>query len=81
MAAARCRFRATFVLYSDTGLALQLGHRNSEDFDFFSTVGFDPDRLKAQLPFFNSLGFADPGLWIHRERDNLEPFVILKKDL
>jgi len=25
-----------FVLYAGTGLALQLGHRTSEDFDFFS---------------------------------------------
>jgi hypothetical protein len=27
---------ADFVLYGGTGLALQLGHRVSEDFDFFS---------------------------------------------
>jgi len=30
-----------FVLYGGTGLALQLGHRASEDFDFFSSSGFD----------------------------------------
>ena len=29
-----------FVLYGGTGLALQLGHRASEDFDFFSSAGF-----------------------------------------
>jgi hypothetical protein len=28
-----------FVLYGGTGLALQLGHRVSEDFDFFSSAG------------------------------------------
>ena len=32
-----------FVLYGGTGLALQLGHRASEDFDFFSSSGFEPD--------------------------------------
>ena len=31
-----------FVLYGGTGLALQIGHRFSEDFDFFSSTGFDP---------------------------------------
>jgi hypothetical protein len=40
-----------FVLYGGTGIALQLGHRVSEDFDFFSSACFDPDRLQAQLPF------------------------------
>lgn len=30
-----------FVLYGGTALALQLGHRISEDFDFFSSTGFD----------------------------------------
>lgn len=30
-----------FVLYGGTGLALQIGHRFSEDFDFFSSFGFD----------------------------------------
>jgi Nucleotidyl transferase AbiEii toxin, Type IV TA system len=29
-----------FVLYGGTGLALQLGHRVSEDFDFFSSSSF-----------------------------------------
>ena len=41
-----------FVLYGGTALALQLGHRVSEDFDFFSSAGFDPDRLHSRLPFF-----------------------------
>ena len=34
-----------FVLYGGTGIAVQLGHRVSEDFDFFSSLGFDPEQL------------------------------------
>jgi hypothetical protein len=64
-----------FVLYGGTGLALHLGHRASEDFDFFSSAGFDPDRLRARLPFFRDLDPADPDTWVHRKRDNLEAFV------
>jgi len=64
-----------FVLYGGTGLALHLGHRASEDFDFFSSAGFDPDRLRARLPFFRDLDPADPVTWVHRKRDNLEAFV------
>jgi hypothetical protein len=41
-----------FILYGGTGLALQLGHRASEDFDFFSSSGFEPDHLRSSLPFF-----------------------------
>ena len=29
-----------------------LGHRVSEDFDFFSSSGFEPARLRLRLPFF-----------------------------
>lgn len=50
-----------FVLYGGTGIALQLGHRISEDFDFFSSVGFDPEGLLERLPFFRGLDAADPG--------------------
>ena len=64
-----------FVLYGGTGLALQLGHRASEDFDFFSSLGFDPDRLRSRLPFFRDLDPTDPDAWVHRKRDNLEAFV------
>jgi hypothetical protein len=64
-----------FVLYGGTGLALQLGHRTSEDFDFFSSSGFDPDRLHSRLPFFRDLDPADPDAWVHHKRDNLEAFV------
>jgi hypothetical protein len=40
---------AEFVLYGGTGIALRLGHRQSVDFDFFSTRRFDPDALAARI--------------------------------
>jgi hypothetical protein len=56
-------------------LALQIGHRGSEDFDFFSSVGFDPNRLHSQLPFFRELDPNDPNAWVQRKRDTLEAYV------
>ena len=41
----------SFTLYGGTALALRLGHRHSVDFDFFSPVSFDPDRLADQIPY------------------------------
>jgi hypothetical protein len=64
-----------FVLYGGTGLALQLGHRFSEDFDFFSSSAFDPARLQSSLPFFRDRDPSDPDAWVHHEPDNLEAFV------
>jgi hypothetical protein len=64
-----------FVLYGGTGLALHLGHRVSEDFDFFSSSGFEPSRLRASLPFFRELDPANPDAWVQYKRDNLEAFV------
>lgn len=55
-----------FVLYGGTGLALQLGHRVSEDFDFFSSYGFNPDQLKSVLPFFRDLDPTNPGAFSNR---------------
>jgi len=40
-----------FVLYGGTALALRLGHRASEDFDFFSNQSFQPDELERRIPF------------------------------
>jgi hypothetical protein len=40
-----------FVLYGGTALALRLGHRQSEDFDFFSNKSFDPTSLSASIPY------------------------------
>lgn len=42
---------ADFVLYGGTAIALHLGHRQSIDFDFFSTESFDPGRLAHPIPF------------------------------
>jgi hypothetical protein len=42
-----------FVLYGGTGLALRLGHRQSEDFDFFADAPVDPDELLHALPLFH----------------------------
>jgi len=64
-----------FVLYGETALALQFGHRESEDFDFFSSAGFDPDQLQSRLPFFGNLDKSDHDLWVHHKRDNLEGYV------
>lgn len=40
-----------FVLYGGTALALYLGHRQSEDFDFFSSQPFNPTTLLRQIPY------------------------------
>ena len=38
-----------FVLAGGTAIALRLGHRLSEDFDFFTTQSFRPDRLHLAI--------------------------------
>ncbi len=40
-----------FVLYGGTALALRLGHRQSEEFDFFSNKPFHPDSLRDSIPY------------------------------
>ena len=40
-----------FTLYGGTAIALQIGHRNSIDFDFFSFKTFEPHSLSDSLPF------------------------------
>jgi len=40
-----------FVLYGGTALALRLGHRTSEDFDFFSNRPFLPDVLRKAIGY------------------------------
>ncbi|MDE2943179.1 MAG: nucleotidyl transferase AbiEii/AbiGii toxin family protein [Gemmatimonadota bacterium] len=42
---------AGFVLYGGTGLALRLAHRESEDFDFFSSDRLDGESLLAEVPY------------------------------
>ena len=41
---------ARFVLYGGTAVALRIGHRQSADFDFFSTGGVDSGRLLREIP-------------------------------
>lgn len=40
----------SFILYGGTAIALQLGHRESVDFDFFGSEAFDPDDLLNSIP-------------------------------
>lgn len=40
-----------FVLYGGTAIALRLGHRHSEDFDFFSNGPFSPQGLKNNVGY------------------------------
>ena len=40
-----------FVLYGGTALALRLGHRASEDFDFFTNATFQPQNLVRRIPY------------------------------
>ena len=42
---------SAFVLYGGTALALQLGHRQSLDFDFFGERPFDPMELVSAVEF------------------------------
>jgi hypothetical protein len=41
------------VLYGGTAVALQLGHRESLDFDFFCSAPLDKEEVRAQFGFMN----------------------------
>jgi len=41
----------SFLLIGGTAISLQIGHRQSIDFDFLSSVSFDPDVLYGELSF------------------------------
>lgn len=43
------RFLEDFYLSGGTALSLQLGHRESEDLDFFSPKSFDPRTLQLEM--------------------------------
>jgi len=45
--------RKAFVLYGGTALALRLGHRVSQDFDFFSFAPLDPRALQSSTPLLH----------------------------
>jgi hypothetical protein len=42
-----------FVLYGGTALALHLGHRRSEDFDFFAFRNIDTAEVRQRTPFLD----------------------------
>lgn len=48
-----CATPSGFVLYGDTALALRLAHRESEDFDFFSSDPLDAERLLAEVSYLD----------------------------
>lgn len=48
-------FLEDFYLSGGTALALQIGHRESEDLDFFSQEIFDPQRLQQSLLKYGKL--------------------------
>lgn len=48
-------FLSTFYLSGGTALSLQLGHRESEDLDFFSKQPFRPELVEQQLHAFGAL--------------------------
>ena len=48
-------FLSSFYLSGGTALSLQLGHRESEDLDFFSEQSFEPDALEKQLLSYGTL--------------------------
>lgn len=48
-------FLDEFYLSGGTALSLQLGHRESEDLDFFTKTSFDPQKLHSKLVGFGNL--------------------------
>ena len=48
-----------YVLYGGTAIALRLGHRQSVDFDFFSSRPVDRQALRESLPFLRERERAD----------------------
>lgn len=47
------------MLYGGTALALRLGHRRSEDFDFFSSSAFDGERILRETAYLAGASVAD----------------------
>jgi len=46
---AKLGFVDNFYLSGGTALSLQLGHRESEDLDFFANLDFDPSKIQSEL--------------------------------
>ena len=51
-----------FILYGGTAIALQLGHRLSMDFDFFSDEPLDQENLIEAFPLLKERHLVFPGL-------------------
>lgn len=51
----RPAFLDEFYLSAGTALSLQIGHRESEDLDFFTQNSFKPDQLQSQLANYGDL--------------------------
>lgn len=62
------RIPENFVLYGGTALALRLGHRQSIDFDFFSSAPFAVEELSASIPFLAEAEFlqSEPNTLVTR---------------
>ena len=50
-----------FVLYGGTALAVRLGHRQSVDFDFFSSAGVDSGRMLREAPYLRGAEVVQRG--------------------
>ena len=77
-----------FYLSGGTALALQLGHRESEDLDFFSSKVFVPLKLQTELATIGSLQsveLAEGTLNCFMDRVKLQflhyPYPLLEKEL
>ncbi len=51
---------ADFILYGGTAIALQLDHRQSVDFDFFSAKPLNRDQLLVAMPFLAESNWVQP---------------------
>lgn len=82
-------FLPSFYLSGGTALSLQLGHRESEDLDFFTEQPFQPDILEHQLLTYGTLSETEllPGTlntylngvklqFLHYPYRLIEPLVI-----
>jgi len=65
-------FKKNFYLAGGTGLALQLGHRDSIDFDFFSSKDFDTEKLYAVI---KELFKGHKILKVQEEKNTLTVFI------
>lgn len=65
-------FKNNFYLAGGTGLALQIGHRDSVDFDFFTSESFATDKLYEQI----LISFKDYEIKkIQEEKDTLSVLI------